>query len=134
MTHAGADAVAAGIATADDDDVFALGIDELAIAMIAVEQALSVGGEELHRKVDAFELAARDWQIARLGRAGREQQGVVIVDELLRIDVLANIRAGHELDPFLAEDVHAALDDAFIELHVGDAIHQQTADTIGPLI
>ena len=54
MAHRGADAVGAGVAAADDDDVLALGGDEIAV-LVPVEQRLGVGGEKLHREVDALE-------------------------------------------------------------------------------
>ena len=51
---------------------------------LAVEQALGVGGQELHGEMDALQLAAGDRQVARLGRAGGEQHGVVLVAQLAR--------------------------------------------------
>ncbi len=75
MPHGGADAVGAGVAAADDDDVLALGGDEVAV-VVAVEQALGVGVQKLHGEMDALEIAAFDGQIARLGRAGAEDDGV----------------------------------------------------------
>ena len=39
MAHGGADAIGAGVAAADDDDIFAFGGDEIAV-LVLVEQAL----------------------------------------------------------------------------------------------
>ncbi len=38
------------------------------------------------------------------------------------------------VDAFVAEQLDAAIDDALVELHVGDAVHQQAADAVGPLV
>ena len=76
MPHRRADAVGAGVAAADDDDVLVLRRDVLAVGVLAVEQALGVGVQELHREVDALEVAALDRQIARLGRAAAQDDGV----------------------------------------------------------
>ena len=54
-----ADAVGAGVAAADDDHVLALGGDEVAVRA-GRRAGLGVRGEELHREVDALEIAALD--------------------------------------------------------------------------
>jgi hypothetical protein len=46
----------------------------------------------------------------------------------------ADVSTGDERDAFFAELVHAALDDALVELHVRDAVHEQAADAVGPLV
>src|SRR5207249_661416 len=57
VAHRGADAVGASVAAADDHDVLALGGNEIAV-LVAVQQAAGVGGEELHREMNAFEVSA----------------------------------------------------------------------------
>jgi hypothetical protein len=107
--------------------------------------------------VDAGEVAARGarrW-VERAGGAGAEKYRVELFDEVLRVDefhftaallhdlghvagreifLAADVGAGDERDAFLAEQVHAALDDALVELHVGDAVHEQAADAVGALV
>ncbi len=134
MPQRRADAVGSRVAAADDDDVLVLGVDVTAVFEIAREQALRVGGQELHREVNAGELAARDLEIARLRRARRQQQRVVLGAQLLRIDVLADVGVRDELDAGRAQQVDAAVDDALVELHVRNAVHQQAADAIGALV
>ena len=46
VAHGGADAIGAGIAAADDDDVLAFGGDEIAV-LVLVEQRLGVRGAEI---------------------------------------------------------------------------------------
>jgi hypothetical protein len=46
----------------------------------------------------------------------------------------ADVRRSDERHAFLAQQVYAALDDALVELHVRDAVHEQAADTVGPFV
>jgi hypothetical protein len=84
VAQRGADAVGAGVAAADDHDVLAFGGDEAAVLCAAVEQAAGVVGQEIHGEMDALEVAAFDGQIARLGGAGAEDDGVELLEQLLR--------------------------------------------------
>ena len=140
-----------------DDEVAGRWIGRPVQVAVAVEQALGVAGEEVHRVVDADEVAAgaAAGGVERLGGAGAEEHGVELVDQVLRVDELhlaaallhdlrhvaggeillpADVGAGDERDAFVAELVDAALDDALVELHVRDAVHQQAADAVGPLV
>ena len=58
VTHRGTDAIIAGVTTANDDDVFALSGDVIAVLKLGVEEGLGVELEVLHRKVDAVDIAA----------------------------------------------------------------------------
>ena len=60
--------------------------------LLAVQQAVGVGVQELHGEMDALEVAAFDGQIARLGRAGAEDDGVEFLEELLRPDNSRRLR------------------------------------------
>ena len=62
-----AHAVVAGIAAADDDQVFILRVHILFIRKIRVKQTLCVGCQEIHRKVDALGVPARRADIAGIG-------------------------------------------------------------------
>ena len=61
---------------------------------------------------------------AGLGRAGREENCVVVVREFFRVYILADIGVGDELDAFFAKEVDATFDNVFIEFHIWDAIHE----------
>ena len=90
--------------------------------------------EEFHGEVDAFAIAAFDGEVARLGCAGAEDDGVEVRHELLGGDVFADFGVAAEGDAFALEQADAAHDDfVFIELHVWDAIHEQAAGTVGAL-
>ena len=84
MAERRADAVGARVAAADDDHVEALGRNVMAVVEVVVEQALRVAGEEIHRQVDALQIAARAaaGRIERLRRAGGQQHGVVLGHQL----------------------------------------------------
>src|SRR5262249_10535858 len=47
--------------------------------------------------------------------------------------VFADFAFGDEFDPFGGHEIDAALDDALVELHVGNAVHEQAADSVGAL-
>src|ERR1051326_2897787 len=85
-----AEAVRAGVAAAEDDDPLA-GRAQLALDPIAGVHLVLLR-QELHREVNAPEIASRDGQVARLCRATGEHDGVECAPQLL---------AGH-VDP----DVH----------------------------
>ena len=89
----GADAVGAGVAAADDDDVLAFGGDEIAV-LVAVEQALGVGVRNSIAKWTPLRLAAFDGQIARLGGAGAQDDGVEFLQQLLRRIIFADFGVG----------------------------------------
>ena len=86
LAMAGAEAVRAGVAAADDDDALAGGEDgasgfhggEELLFRVAFVAAILLG-QKLHGEVNALELAAGDGQIARLLGAAAEQDGVVVV-------------------------------------------------------
>ena len=84
MAVAGAHAVAAGVATADDDDVLAIG-PQLALQLVARVDFVLLG-QELHGEVHAFELAARDGQVAGILSATGEQDGIEVGLQLRRAE------------------------------------------------
>ncbi len=79
----------------------------------------------------ATETAALDGQIARLCGAGTDHRRIEVLEQHLCLDVLADRRITDELDAFFFQQPDTALDDsALVELHVGDAIHQQAARAV----
>ena len=102
-----ADAVGAGVAAADDDDVLAAGEDRHDVAERLVADAPVLLGQELHGEMDAVELAAGDRQVARLLGAAGERDGIVAVQKLGDV----------ELDA----DMDVAMEGDALGLHLGDA-------------
>ena len=82
----GAEAVGPGVAAADDDDVLVLRIEERVVGDGVAGVPPVLQREEVHREVDALEVAPLDGQVAGLGGAAAEADGVVLVEDLLRID------------------------------------------------
>ncbi|GKT57393.1 conserved hypothetical protein [Colletotrichum tofieldiae] len=134
VAHRGTDAVVTGVTTADDDDVLALGGDVGAVLKLGVEEGLGVLVQELHGVVDALELAALDGEVTGDGGAGGDDDGVVLGLEVHELDVLADGNAALEVDALGGHEVGTALDDALVELHVGDTVHEQTTGAVGTLI
>src|SRR5688572_16624335 len=104
MAHGGADAISAGVGAANDDDVFAVGGDVIAI-FVTVEQGLRVRVEKLHGKMNSLEVAAFDGQVARLGGAGAEDNGVKLFEEFVGGKVHAHFGVVDELDALFFEEV-----------------------------
>jgi hypothetical protein len=132
VPHRSAQAVGPGVAAADHDHVLVLRADVVPVLKLGIQQAFGVGVQKLHREMDALQFPAGNRQIARPGRSGAEDDGVEIVvscfaEMSLPISVLVT-----NFTP-LGQQFHPAFDDPLFELHVGNAVHQQAADAVGPL-
>ena len=93
---AGAQAVGAGVAAADDEHALAFGADrDSRIDKVAFVAAILLG-QELHGVVNAFEFAAGNLQVARLLGSSAEQDGVVVFGERLNGYIDADVRVGQE--------------------------------------
>ena len=125
--------VVAGVAAADDEDILTCGADGLAVGKAAVQQALGHAGEVVHREMDALGIPAGDVQVPGLLCAAAEDDGVVALEQFGGIHGPAHIHVGAELHAFGLHDLDAALDDGFVQLHVGNSVHQQAAHTVGTL-
>ena len=79
MAVNGAEAVSAGVPAAEDDDALAGGRDALVLGDVVAGDDAVLRGQEVHRQVDAVELTPGDGQIARVGRATRQADGVEFV-------------------------------------------------------
>ena len=126
-----AQAIGAGVAAADDDHMLVLRSDRAATDDPILFATAVLRGQVLHREVDALELAAGHGQIARgRGPAGQHDR-VEIATELIDRHLDADVRPGPERHPFLAHQREPAIEDAFLELELGNAVAQQPADAIG---
>ncbi len=133
LSHGRADAVRAGITTADHDDVESIGV-HLGRTGIFCKHGLGRAGQIVHSEVHTGELAPIDRQIARLRRTGTQHDGVVIPAHHLCFVVVTDIGIANELDTFLLKELDATHHYILlVELHVGDAVHQKSARSIGTL-
>ncbi len=87
----------------------------------------------IHGQVDAGEISPGNVEIARLGAAAAKDDRVEIAAQVADLDVVADVGVRHELDPLFLHHFDPAIDEAFFELEVRDAVHQQPADAVGPL-
>src|SRR5271166_1296974 len=138
LAHGVADAVGAGVAAADHDDVLAAGADLIADrglggrrlgSELARDPAVALI-EVVHREVHAVELAARHRQVARHARAGRQHDRVIALAQLVDLYVGAHVDAAAELDALGCELLDAALNDALLDLEVRHAEAHEPADRL----
>src|SRR5262249_50842037 len=126
-----AEAVGAGVAAAEDDDVLP-GREDL-VADLVTRDLLVLLRQEFHREVDAAELAPRNGELAPPGRASREDDRVVPRLQMLDRYVAADVRVNAKDPALVAHLLQSALDDPLLELEVGNAVHQEPADAVGAL-
>ena len=79
----GADAVGAGVAAADDEDVLVVGGDAVGLRELDAGEDAVLLGEQFEGEVDAAKLAAGDAEVAGGGCAGGEDYGGVLLRKLL---------------------------------------------------
>ena len=121
-----ADAVAAGVAAADHEDLLAPGVDRRRGQLPREEAVLPL--EQLQREVHALQVAPRNRQVARGGRADREDDRVEAPREPRGRDVRPDLDARLEADALRLEDRAAAVDERLVELEARDAVAQESAD------
>ena len=127
LADRGADAVGAGVAAADDDDVLAGSEDGLVGGRRFAGHTAVLLRQELHGEMDALELAAGHRQVVRLFGAAGEHDGVMLGDELVDRKVDADIGAVMEDDAFGLHLHDAAVDVDLLHLEVGNAVAHQPA-------
>ena len=130
MAVHGPQAVGAGIAAAEDDDALASGGDDLVLGDVVAGNDAVLRGQEVHRQVDAVELAPGDGEIAGVGRAAGEADGVEFVQQVARVHVDADVDAGAEDDALGLHLLEAAVDEALLHLELGDAVAEEAADAV----
>ena len=83
--------------------------------------------------MDAPELPPRHAQIARERRSTRQDDGIELALQGLRIHVHADVAVGAKGHPFFAHQPQAALQRALFQLEFRNAVAQQAADAIRAL-
>ena len=83
--------------------------------------------------MDAVGVPAGHVQVAGLLGTAAQHHGVVAAQQLFGGKDAAHIHVGAELHALGLHELDAALDDRFVQLHVGDAVHQQAAHPVGAL-
>ena len=130
LTDGSANAVTAGVAAADHDHLLVLGKGGL----VAIQHGLGAGGQVLHGGQNAAHMLCT-LQLEGAGVAGADTQdnGVIALHDLVGV-VGIHGRAELEGDAALLHGLDLAGDHALFQLHVGDAVLQQTTGAVSPLI
>ena len=76
------DTVGASVATADDQHILALGIDELIFRKLLTGEDAVLLGEHLECEVNTLQVASGYLQVAGLRRTGADDHGVVVLRQL----------------------------------------------------
>ncbi len=124
MAYGGGDAVRAGIAGSDDDDVLPFGGDVFPILEIGIEQALGIGPQKLHGEINAPELATGDREVARFGGSTTQDDRIKFLEEPFGRIILAHLGIRHKLDSLVGQKVDPTLHDRLVQVRIRNAIHQ----------
>ena len=133
MADTGAHAVIARIAAAHDHHVFPPGGGVRSVGQAGIQQAAGGLLEEVHREADPTGLPSGYIQIPGIRGAAAEHHCVKLLQKLLGLPVPPHVHAAAERHALLPHQCDPAQDDGFLQLHVGDAVHQQTAGAVLPL-
>ena len=127
----GAEAVGAGVASADDHHALVLGGDRWfgEVALLHLVRP----GQVLHRLIDAAQLAPGHRQVAPRRGSAREHDRVV-PEHFVDRHVLTDVRVHAELGALGAHLLDAAVEVPLLHLELGDAVSQQPTDAIGAFV
>ena len=130
--------VCSGITPTNDNHIFPGRIEFFRIGSIEIVIKLVTGisGEKIHGHMDTVRFPVVDRQISPLGGPTAEDRGIEIPGQsLLRpLRVLPYIGARHKLNSFFTHEIDPAVNDLpLIKFHVGNPIHEQSSNPIGPL-
>ena len=130
----GAQAIRAGIAAAQDNHPLALGGQPVSHfhQLTRVETVLL--GKIFHGEVNAVQLPARHRKVAGLSGAAGQADGVEVIEKLVRRKVHSHVDPGLESDPLFLHDGEAPTQHFLVQLEVGNAQRQQSADVFGALV
>ena len=129
LADAGAHAVVARVAAPYDDHILALCRGTVS----PIQQGTGCPCQEVHCKPDVHSRPTWYVQISGLGRAAAENHRVKLFSQLLLTHVPARVHTGAEGYPLRRHQIQPPLDHRLFQLHVGDAVHQQAAGSVGPL-
>src|SRR5580692_8403337 len=87
--------------------------------------------QKFHRKMNPFELPARDCEIARLFGATGQQNGIEIAPQIACWHICANMRVDDELYAFEPHLCDPAIDQVLLHLEIRDAVTEQPSYAIG---
>ena len=101
--------------------------------LVVAGVALVLLGQEVHGEVDAVELAARHFEVARRFGAAGQHQHVVVVEQRWTDTLTPTSTPVRKIDALGLHLPDAPVDEVLLHLEVGDAVAQQAADAVGLL-
>ena len=120
---AGPYAVTAGIPSADDQYLLPFGSNQLLFRERHAGKDTVLLRQHVQCRVDAFQFASGDGEVACLWGSGTDAIGVKTFGELPHIHIAVHF----EVDAFFFHHPDTAVDDGLVQLEVGDAVTQQAA-------
>ena len=126
LAHGGTHTVVTGIAAANDHNVQATRIDR---GLAAVENRHGRSRQVVHGIHHARGINVRSRKPTRSTGAGSHHDGVKVVEPGGNLGI-AHVGTQLEHNTQLAHERHATLDHGLLELHVGNAVHEQTARAV----
>src|ERR1019366_4410010 len=134
LTVAGAQAVSACVATADDHHALS-GRENVRRSVQRIAFAATILlREKFHGEMNALEFASRDGEVTRLLRTSGEKDRIERRLQLFDRNADADMRVGDEAHAFGNHLLDAAIDEMFLQLEVGNAIAQQATDAVSFLV
>ena len=133
MADGSAHTVVPCVAAPDNDHIFPLGLHIFFISKCGVKQALCICLQEINCKIDPLRVPSWSLDVPGIGRAAGKHHPVKVVQELIRLYIPSHIHTGNKGNAFLLHDLTLPLHDPLFQLHVGNAVHQQPAHTVGAL-
>lgn len=108
------------------------------VALLPLVEHLLVRSEKVHGKVNAGQLPAGHGQVAWRGRPAAQDDRVALRTQGLQRQLWpigrADLCVGHKGHALLLELAHAALDRPLLQLHVGNAVHEEPAHAVLTLV
>ncbi len=127
----GGHAVGARVAASENDDAFAMGVDDLLEPLARLPPVLAC--QVFHAEVHALQLSPGDGDVAVAQCTDGQARGIERVQDRLHRHIMAHIAARPKFDSFLRELRHATGDLVLGKLEIGNAIGHQAADLVVPL-
>ena len=128
LAMAGAQAIGAGVAAADDHYPLAGGEDLVGYPIAFANLILL--RQKRHGEMDTLQLAAGQVQIARLFGAAGQQNRVKFLAQIPNRNVAAHMSLGLEPHSLGAHLLQPPVDEVFLHLEIRNAVAQQAADAV----
>ena len=131
LADGGSHTVIAGITAAHNHHVLSLRCDGEAFCL--PNYLFGSCCQKIHCKVNALGICAGHVEAAGCFGAAAEDNRVKLLLQLLRGNIHTHIGVDPERYPLRLHELHPAGDHALVQLHIGDAVHQQAAGAVFPL-